>query len=94
MYMKFIDDYSDFLPQQDLVDHYRDSINKNYQVIDDKSSGYKMVLIDDRLYYLSGPYGYKNKLVNKMFFDMTYDKDFHDPSLRKAIKDWVDDNSK
>jgi hypothetical protein len=87
-------EYSDFLPEEKLTQEYRILIDKNYQVIDDKSSGYKIVLIDDRLYYLSGPYGYKNKLVNKIFFDMNYDREYHEPSLRKAIKDWIDDNSK
>lgn len=86
-------EYSDFTPNQNLVQDYRKIIDEKYKVIIDKTSGYKIVLIDDRLYYLSGPYGYKNKLVNKMFFDMTYDKDFHEPSLRKSIKDWIDENS-
>ena len=92
--MKFIEEYSEYEPQDKLVDEYRTIIDDKYKVIKDSSTPHRMVLVDDRLYYLSGPYGYKSKLVNKMFFDLTYDTSFHEPSLRKAIKNWIDDNSK
>jgi hypothetical protein len=53
-----------------------------------------MVLIDDRLYYLAGPYVNKGRLSARMYFDLTYDEKFHEPSMRRAIKDWIDYNSK
>ena len=92
--MRFIKDYSDYEPNNKLVDEYYQLLKNKYEVISDKSTPHKMVLIDDRLYYLSGPYGYKSKLVNKIFFELTDDQSFHEPSLRKAIKNWIDDNSK
>lgn len=91
--MKFIDDYSDFLPQEDIVSDYKDLVDKKYQIIDDESSGYKVVLIDDRLYYLTGPFGFKSKLANRIYFDMSSEKEYHEPSLRKAIKEWIVTNS-
>jgi hypothetical protein len=91
--MKFLNEYKDFEPAADLVEKYRKEIEEKYKVIDDKTSGYKLVLIDDRIYYLNGPYGYKSKVVNRIFFDMSYDSSLHEPSLRRAIKDWVDYNS-
>jgi hypothetical protein len=92
--MKFLNEYTDFEPRQDLVEKYREEIEKKYEVISDNNTEYKLVLIDDRIYYLNGPYGFKSKVVNRIFFDMSYDNDIHEPSLRKAIKDWVDYNSK
>jgi hypothetical protein len=53
-----------------------------------------MVLVDERLYYLGGPYSNKSRLSARMYFDLTYDEKFHEPSLRRAIKDWIDYNSK
>jgi hypothetical protein len=92
--MKFLNEYTDFEPRQDLVEKYREEIEKKYEFISDNNTEYKLVLIDDRIYYLNGPYGFKSKVVNRIFFDMSYDNDIHEPSLRKAIKDWVDYNSK
>ena len=92
--MKFLNEYADFEPRQDLVEKYREEIEQNYKVITDNNTEYKLVLIDDRIYYLSGPYGSKSNVVNRIFFDMSYGNDIHKPSLRKAIKDWFNDNSK
>jgi len=92
--MRLITEYSEFLPKDDLVDKYYKQIGDKYEVITDNISGYKLVLIDERIYYLNGPYGFKSKIINRIFFDMSYDSDIHQPSLRRAIKDWVDNNSK
>jgi len=92
--MNIIKEYSEFLPKDDLVNEYRKMIDGRYQVINDKSTGYKMVLVDERLYYLGGPYVNKSRLSARMYFDLTYDEKFHEPSMRRAIKDWIDDNSK
>ena len=53
--MKFIEEYSEYAPQTNLVDEYRKIIDDEYKVIKDSSTPYNMVLVDDRLYYLSGP---------------------------------------
>ena len=89
-----IKEYSEFSPKEDLVSQYRELIDEKYEVINDKSTGYKMVLVDERLYYLGGPYVSKGRLSARMYFDLTYDEKFHEPSMRRAIKDWIDDNSK
>lgn len=92
--MNLIKEYSEFSPKQELVDQYRKLLDDKYEVIYDKNSGYKMVLVDERLYYLGGPYVSKGRLSARMYFDLTYDEKFHEPSMRRAIKDWIDDNSK
>lgn len=92
--MLIIKEYSEFQPKEDLVTQYRKMIDEKYEVINDKITGYKMLLVDDRLYYLGGPYSNKSRLSARMYFDLTYDEKLHEPSLRRAIKDWIDYNSK
>jgi hypothetical protein len=91
--MKFLENYSDYQPQNNLVDEYLKIISSKYK---SKSSPYvphKYVEVDDRMHYLSGNFKNKGRLIDKIFFDLTYDNEFHKPSLRKAIKIWIDDNS-
>jgi len=92
--MNIIKEFSEFQPKEELVKKYFSQIEEKYQIIKDSMSGHKIVLIDEKIYYLSGPFGNKKRLTNRIYFDITYDADFHEPSLRKAIKDWVDINSK
>ena len=93
--MKHISQFSEWKPIPEIVKDYLDILYKNYQVKDFQN--YKIVLIDDKIYYFSGPFVNKGNLTNKIFSEV-YDKyllhSSHEPSLRRAIKNWIDSNSK
>lgn len=93
--MKHISQFSEWKPISEIVRDYEDILYKNYQVKDYEN--YKIVLIDDKIYYLSGPFSNKGNLTNKIFHEV-YDKyllhSSHEPSLRRAIKKWIDSNTK
>ena len=59
----------------------------------------KTIEVSGKNQYLSGPILVKSRLVDKLFYDIKYDADekgsvIHEPSLRKAIKIWIDKHSK
>jgi hypothetical protein len=91
--MNIIKEFSEYFPKKDLVSKYKEEISDKYEVIFDKMSGYKLVLIDDKIHYLTGPFRYKNKLMNRIYFDLNDSGTYHEASLRKAIKEWVSENT-
>lgn len=102
--MKYLDKYpswspskTPYQPDNDSVERWIKFIENKYQIKD--YNGMKIIEIDYKSYYLSGPLFNKNRITQKIFFDITNDESLsesqiHIPSLRKAIKNWIDLNSK
>jgi len=96
--MKYLEKHpSSYEPRDKEVEELIEIIDKKYKVKVDGKISY--VVIDDKVHYLSGYLFNKGRVVNKIFLDIQYyfdeiGKKLHEPSLRKAIKKWVDLNSK
>jgi hypothetical protein len=96
--MKYLDKHpSSYEPRDKEVEELIKIINNRYKVKVDGKMSY--IMIDDKIHYLSGFLFNKGRIVNKIFLDMMYHfeeigEKIHEPSLRKAIKSWVDLNSK
>jgi hypothetical protein len=88
-YLKFYESYkSDIHPIEYEVKKWEDYLSNEYEI--KEYSGYKIILIDDKIFYLNGPFARKNNTVQKIFNDISYKiEDIHKPSLRKAIKNWL-----
>ena len=83
----------EFLPNLDLVKHYSHIVSDNFKVRIDNLTKQKMVIVDEKIHYLTGPFVNKTRTLNKMYHEIQQDE-FHVPSLRKAIRDWISKNSK
>ena len=101
--MRYLDKHpSSYEPRDEEVKDIIEILNDRYQVkvgkpYRGKKTSY--ISIDYKVYYLSGFLFNKSRIVNKMFIDMVHyfeetGRKIHEPSLRKAIKTWVDMNSK
>lgn len=88
--MKFLLEYSQYEPQKDLVKDYYLLINDKYKIYYHEEN--KFISIDDKNYFIKGWLYNKGVVTNKIYNDMSNDiEDLHEPSLRKAIKEWLDD---
>ena len=91
--MKYIKEFHEYEPETDQVSRWFDYIQKNYIIGD--YHGNKYIMVDEKPQYLSGYMFNKGKLTNLLFWDIKSSKEeskIHDPSLRKAIKEWIDSN--
>lgn len=88
--MKFLLEYANYTPEKDLVKKYYSLINDRYQIYEQDSNKY--ISIDDKTYYITGWIYNKGLVINKIFYDIINEiEDLHEPSLRRAIKEWLDD---
>ena len=89
-----IDKFEEYKPKISKVSEYRKLINRSFSSQLDTYSGQKIVIVDDKVNYLTGPFTNKSRLLARMFWDIEQPADIHEPSMRRAIKDWIEDNSK
>jgi uncharacterized protein YxjI len=88
--MQFLLEYNDYEPKKDLVKDYYYLVNDKYQIYD--HDGNKYISIDDKNLFITGWLYNKGITTNKIFYDIKDEiMDLHEPSLRKAIKEWLDD---
>lgn len=85
--MKFLENFSDRNPNKNEVKIWEDYLDINYTIFSDTEFG-KMVTVDDKSYFLKD----KSSLTDKIFLDVKelVKGKIHDPSLRRAIKNWID----
>lgn len=87
--MKYIKEFNEYESDESSVRDLEKYLDVRYEIKDFR--GDKLILIDDRPYYLSGFQFNKGRLTDKIFYDITSEvMDLHEPSLRKAIKNWID----
>jgi len=101
--MKYLENFNKYnhplgkLPLEDQVQNWIQYLGDNYPI--SLFRNMKMIEVSGKNQYLSGPILVKSRLVDKLFYDIKYDADekgsvIHEPSLRKAIKIWIDKHSK
>jgi hypothetical protein len=87
--LKYIKEFNKYQPDEQSVKDLEKYIDDRYEIIDFR--GNKLIVVDDKPYYLSGFLFNKGRLTDKIFYDITSEvMDLHEPSLRKAIKNWID----
>jgi len=86
--MKFLESFSDKFPIDLQVKMWKDYLIKNYTNFSDTEFG-KMVAVDDKSYFLKD----KSQLTDKIYLDIKekIKGKLHEGSLRKAIKNWIDE---
>jgi hypothetical protein len=100
--MKYLENFNKYnhplgkLPLEDQVQNWIQYLDDNYPISIFRNM--KTIEVSGKNQYLSGPILVKSRLVDKLFYDIKYDADekgsvIHEPSLRKAIKIWIDKNS-
>jgi hypothetical protein len=87
--MKYIKEFNEYQPDESSVTDLEKYLNVRYEIKDFR--GDKLILIDDKPYYLTGFQFNKGRLTDKIYYDVNSEvMDLHEPSLRKAIKNWID----
>jgi hypothetical protein len=87
-----IKEFNEFEPASSEVEKWEEIIKDNYPIYTWKEDKY--ISISDKTYFLTGKLLNKGRLTNKIFFDIKDDyPESHDPSLRKAIRNWINKNS-
>jgi hypothetical protein len=89
--MEYLFEWDRFRPEESDVRKWEEIIKSKYQIKDWR--GDKYVMIDDNPHFLTGSFIRKSELVNKIFLELS-EENVHEPSLRKAIKNWFEKNSK
>jgi len=78
------------------VSEWVNNLDKRYKIIiinDEQYGELKSIIIDEKNYYLSKPLVNKSRLRTKIFFAIKSEMEesrIHVPSLKKAIKIWID----
>lgn len=88
-------EYSEYRPDRVEVAKWRRLLEDEYRT--DEYNGDKVVIVEDKMHFLTGPFLNKKYLVNRVVSDIKYRHEHmrtHEPSLRKAVKDWVDSFSR
>lgn len=94
--MKYLNEHpSNIKPIESKVNEYKKIIKDRYKINKKNYQGRKMAyaVVDEKIIYLDGPFSSKSRLINKINLDMKDIKNLHEPSLRRAIKDWIDENT-
>lgn len=89
--MKHLFEFNQWKPDNIEVTRWCDIISHEYEV--SEYNGEKIVVIDDKINWLTGAFSNKKLLTQRMFNDISglYEhKQIHVASLRKAIKNWID----
>lgn len=100
--MKYLENFNKYndplgkLPLDEQVNNWLKYLDENYPISVFRNM--KTIQVMDKTQYLSEPLLVKSRLVDKLFIDIKYDADekgsvIHEPSLRRAIKVWIDKNS-
>ena len=88
--MKFLETFSERYPTEDDVKFWEDYLDQNYTKFSNTEFG-KMIQIDDKSYFLRN----KREVTDRLFWDIKYsfNQQIYQPSLRRAIKNWIDRNN-
>jgi len=90
--MKYIKEFNEYQPDESSVRDLEKYLDVRYEIKDFRDD--KLIVIDDTPYYLTGFQFNKGRLTDKIFHDITSEvMDLHEPSLRRAIKNWIDKHS-
>jgi hypothetical protein len=103
--MRYLENFSNFEPRSEDLDKWINYIKQNYQIdsrdILDKKV--KFVMIDDKPKDITGSFAKKGEIVDLIFNEISYLKkngqleqlpEIHEPTVRRAIKDWIEESRK
>ena len=101
--MKYLENFNSYdvpngkEPILDSVNKWMEFLDKRYPISDFRNM--KTIQIEDKMRFLSGPIMTKSRHKQQIFYDITTSEEMqgseiHEPSLRKAIKEWIDKYSK
>ena len=103
--MRYLENFSNFEPRSEDLDKWINYIKQNYQIdsrdILDKKV--KFVMIDDKPKDITGSFAKKGEIVDLIFNEISYLKkngqleqlpEVHEPTVRRAIKDWIEESRK
>lgn len=101
--MKYLENFNSYdvpngkEPILDSVNKWMEFLDKRYPISDFRNM--KTIQIEDKMRFLSGSFLTKKRLTDQIFYDITTSEEMkgseiHEPSLRKAIKEWIDKYSK
>ncbi len=88
-------EYNEHRPDRVEVAKWRQVVENEYTV--GEFDGQKIVVVDDKMNFLTGNFVNKKRLVNRICNDISAAYEHmprHIPSLRKAVKDWVDGHAR
>jgi hypothetical protein len=87
-----IKEFNEFEPESSEVEKWEEIIKDNFPIYNWKEDKY--ISISDKTYFLTGYLHNKGRLTDKIFIDIKDDyPEAHDPSLRKAIRNWINKHS-
>lgn len=101
--MKYLENFNSYdvpsgkEPILDSVNKWMEFLDKRYPISDFRNM--KTIQIEDKMRFLSGSFLTKKRLTDQIFYDIKTSEEMqgsviHEPSLRKAIKEWIDKYSK
>lgn len=94
--MKYLKEFNEYQPDMNSVENWESFLNDRYKI--EEIDGRRFIMIDYKPYYLKGRIHSKKRITDKIFWDIKYESEengseIHEPSLRKAIKNWIDKSS-
>jgi len=97
--MKYLENFNSYdkEPILDSVDEWIEFLDNRYPIYDFRDM--KTIEIEGKMRFLSGSLLTKKRLTDQIFYDIKTSEEMqgskiHEPSLRKAIKDWINKYSK
>lgn len=86
------DEESKYLPNSNDVKKVRNYLEINYPIKNTiiLNTPIKYIIIDEKLFYINGPFLNKKYLKNKLYFTIKDDlKNIDKPSILRGIKDYI-----
>lgn len=93
--MRHLVEYNEFRPDPVEVAKLRKVVDSEYKVSD--FQGERIVVVDDKMNFLTGNFVNKKRLVHRICNDISAayaHLPLHTPSLRRAVKEWVDSHAR
>lgn len=98
--MKYLESFSDYEPHTGDLEKWIDYLSETYKLEIEKKfdKQVKFVMIDEKPRDITGPFAKKGELVDLIFYEIVDSKseklkklpEIHEPTVRKAIKDWIE----
>jgi hypothetical protein len=89
--MQYLLEFDQYEPDPNETNFWQNYVRDNYPV--KMQDGMKFIIIDEKPVYITGYLANKGRAIQKIFNDINYNHqgDIHEPSLRRGIKFWYDE---
>lgn len=90
--MNYLEKFETYYPIDDEVDVALKFLREKYKVNSHRflNKEIKYISVDDKMVAISGPLKNKGRAVDKIYWDVKDKLSVSEPSLRRAIKDFID----